>query len=104
MGFTPGGVSPRSSLNKTTPVINNLSMSTGGTEYSQALPSNTKSFLVRIREHAKVEVRYASASTEFMTLEAGSVYTEEFLSGTSNITLYLKSQRDNIVAEIVSWT
>lgn len=105
--FSPSGASSNTTIEvglKSNPAIFNLELTTSGTEYTQTLPSGTKSFLVRIRQSAKSELRYSSMSTEYLTLPAGTTYTEERIAGSSTLTLYLSSSKDGSIAEIVAWT
>ena len=105
--FSPSGAGSTVNLNvglKTNPIIYNLQLTNSGTEYSQALPSGTKSFLVRIRSLSKCELRYVSMSSNYLTLPAGTTYTEQRIDGSSSLTLYLSATKDGQLAEIVAWT
>lgn len=80
------------------PTIYNLAMASNGTEYSQALPDDTRKVLIRSRENSELKLAYTSEG-DYVTIPAGAAKTIEgvYLKG---ITLYLKSGSDNDVAEI----
>lgn len=99
------------------PVIYNVAMTTGGTEYSQALPAHTKRFTFQLRGANDCKLCYTAlgSATLYITVKSGSSYSEEnlnpseegyskVLSETNIITLYFQSAVNTQVAEIVAWT
>lgn len=94
----------------TTPAIYNVTLTSANTEYSQALPNNTKCFEFRCR--SAVDVRFAfvtgkvaAPTAPYMTLTGGDWYTSPILNqGTSPSTLYLASATAGVVACIIAWT
>ena len=104
--FSPGGIGQQSVTAglKTNPTIYNLEMDLANTEYSQALPSDTKSFMVKFREPTKALLRYQSGSSEYLTIPTGTIYKEERISGSTAVTIYLETTKPSMVAEIVVWT
>lgn len=87
------------------PTIYNLSMPTSGTEYSQALSENTKKIMVKTRDRtAKLRIAFVSGNTNtlWITLEAGAVFFEENLD-LEGATIYLQSDKNGQVVEILQW-
>lgn len=92
-------------VSATSPTIYNLSMPTANTEYSQALASNTKRVMIRMRQRARARVAFVSGDTAlvYFTLEPGTVYFEENLD-LSGVTIYVQSNVASQTAEILEWT
>lgn len=91
----------------TTPTVYNLTLTSADTEYSQALPANTKE--VRFRCRTIYDVRYAwvtgkvaTPTAPYLTLPAGS----DYYSDNDNLaaqTLYLASSQAGVIIEIECW-
>lgn len=109
--FTPagsGGLPPSSVsvLSPANPTIYNLSLVTGGTEYSYALPSNTVRFIVRLRgSNSSLRLAYGAGQTgtTYFTIPQGCSYSEADISPTAGLSLYLRASDSSQVAEILSW-
>ena len=93
----------------TTPVLYNVTMTNINTEYSQALPANTKMFEFGCRETG-FDVRYAfetgkvAASTQpYKTLPAGVIKTVDRLN-LSSVTIYIACSTAGKIMEIEAWT
>jgi hypothetical protein len=80
------------------PTIYNLAMAANGTEYSQALPEDTRKVLIRSRLNAEIKLAYSSEG-DYITIPAGAAKSIEGVY-LKDITLYLISGADNDVAEI----
>ena len=89
----------------TTPVIYNVTMTTANTEYSQALPSNTKKLLVKCRGayDIKVALTTGESGTNYITVPAGSALCETLIVAAS-LTLYFQCATAAQVAEIIAWS
>lgn len=89
----------------TNPTIYNLAMAAADTEYAQALNTSTKKILIRMRTPARARIAFSigATSSEWITLEPGSVYFEENLDLT-DVTIFVRSAAANQVAEILEWT
>lgn len=88
----------------TTPTIYNVSIITVNTEQSQALPANTKEFLIRSRSKGTMRVAFNSGdtSTDYLTVPAGASYeVKQFFS---SLTIYFQSNKPGDVIEIVAFT
>lgn len=87
------------------PLIYNLAMPTANTEYSQAISTNAKRLMIRMRVKARAQICFVSgqSGTLFFTLEPGCVYSEENLD-LEGVTIYLQSSVAGQVAEILEWT
>jgi hypothetical protein len=86
----------------TVPAIYTVAMATANTEYSQALPANTKKFLIKIRSDSDyLKVKYGAAGN-YITVPKGGSYNEDNLKTSS--TLYFESPTATMTAEIVAWT
>lgn len=93
-----GGITP-----STTPTITNFSVALANTEVSHALQTNLKRLLVRSRDLYKIQFAFTAteSSTKFITIPAGSSYTETDLN-LSGKTLYFQLSTAGIV-EILEW-
>lgn len=88
----------------TTPSIYNLNIINAGQEYSQVLPANTKTFVIKSRNRGALRLAYASGgtSTAYLTIPLGSSFIDEQFYG--NITVYVQSTKPGDVIEIVAYT
>ena len=93
----------------TTPVIYNVTMTSADTEYSQALPANTKMFEFGCRETG-FDVRYAfetgkvaASVLPYKTLPAGVIKTVDRLN-LSSVTIYIACSTAGKIMEIEAWT
>ena len=85
-----------------------LALTAADTEYSQALPVNTKKFRIHLRDYATFRLAYetgkVAASTDpYETIPAGSEKYEDGLN-LSALTVYLASPVATKVAEIEVWS
>lgn len=86
-----------------TPNIYNLTAALANTEYSQTLTSNTKSFIIRARNLAKLQIAFISGNsgTTFMTIPPGVSYAQDNISYGG--TIYFQSSKPSTIVEIVEW-
>lgn len=85
-----------------TTVVYNLAVTLADTEVSQALPSNTKHFILRSRNGAKLRIAYNSGetATDYMTIMPGNNFiSEQFYIAQ---TIYIQSSKANDTVEIVA--
>ncbi len=84
--------------------IYNLSMPAANTEYSQALSDGTKKITIRMRVKGKARIAFVmnGTTTSYITLEGGSVYSEENLD-LNGATIYVQSNVSGQTAEILQW-
>jgi len=89
----------------TSPAIYNVTMTNAGTEYSQALPSNTKKFLIKCRGSYDIKLAFTSgqSGTNYVTVPSGMSYWEDFIQP-SALTLYFQCASAGQVAEIIAWS
>lgn len=89
----------------TTPTIFNVTATLANTEYSQALPSDTKKLLLRCRGLSRIQFSFASGgtNTNYITIRPGTVYSVEGLSLSSS-TIYFETSLAGQVVEILTWT
>lgn len=103
-----GGGAPQSIVisGAANPDINNVPLAAANTEYSLALPANTKRFMLKLRQRSILQVAYTvgDSATKYFTLWPGCVYTEESLNFSSGITLYVQSPTASQMVELVVWT
>ena len=88
----------------TTPEIFNLNIINQGQEYSQALPANTKAFIIRSRNKGRLRLAYSSGGTnaDYVTIPNGSSFKDvNFYTGA---TLYIQSTKPGDIIEIVAYT
>jgi len=89
-----------------TPQIINVVMALANTEYSQALPTGTKQFLIRARDTKgllKLAFTSGESSTNYVEINRGASYatTQILPSGTLNI--FFQSTQAATTAEILVW-
>lgn len=89
----------------TTPVVYNVTMTSANTEYSQALPSNTKKFLIKSRGAYAIKVCFTSgqSATTYITVPSGMAYWDDNIMP-SSLTLYFQCATAAQVAEIIAWS
>lgn len=89
----------------TTPVVYNVTMTLASTEYSQALPANTKKFLIKCRTLYDIQLCFTNAGsgTLYITVPAGMSYYEDLIQP-SALTLYFQCATAAQVVEIVTWS
>ena len=88
----------------TTPVIYNVAVPLANTEVSQVLSSSTKSFTIRVRGNARLQLAFAmgDSGTDYLTIPNGGSFTQESISFTG--TLYFQTSKASQVVEILEWT
>ena len=93
------------------PTVFNVTLTNADTEYSQALPADTKKLLVSIRSGVVGDnYRLAFVTGKVATPTAPYVYlTEDLPYSVEGVdiaegTLYLASSQAAVVAEITAWT
>jgi hypothetical protein len=88
------------------PTVTNVSMTLAATEYSFALPTNTRKFSIRVRlddnKAPILQVYYSPGGASYLSINPGGVYSETDMA-LSGITIYFKCSLPGRVAEIVSW-
>lgn len=87
--------------------ILNVPASLANTEYSVTLPTGTKRILLKVRGYAstlKFSWTAGTSGSNYITLERGCSYTEEFIElTTTNRTIYFQSSKANVVIEVLTW-
>ena len=80
-------------------------MTNAVTEYSQALPANTRKFLVRCRGAYTIHVCFTSgeSGTKYVTVPSGQTYWEDQINAVS-LTLYVQCTTAAQVCEIIAWS
>ena len=89
----------------TTPALYNVAMTLANTEYSQALPANTRKLLIRCRGAYAIKVAYVSteSGTKYLTVPSGMTYWEDLIQP-ATLTLYFQCATAAQEAEIVAWS
>ena len=83
--------------------VKNLTLTTANTEYTYALPNNSRYFIVQCRDNADVKLgKLGGSGSEFWTIFSGQQYDSPVLS-IDSISLYFQSTKAGAVVEIVSW-
>lgn len=87
-----------------TPKIYNLSAPTSNVEVSQALSTDTKQLLIRVRGNAKLQLAFnvGESGTNYLTIPAGASLTLTELK--TSATLYLQTDKNSQIIEILEWT
>ena len=91
-------------VSNTTPTILNVSIPVANTEVSQALPANTKHFIIRSRNKGKLQVSFTSgqSGSNFFTIPAGSSYEDENFY--TSLTIYFQSSKAGDILEIIAYS
>lgn len=90
-----------------TPTLYAVAMAGADTEYSQALPANTKKFTIKLRDGtgfrlAFVTGKVATPVDPYFTVDPGLGYSEDGLRLAAT-TLYFASDVAGKTAEIIAW-
>lgn len=89
------------------PLIQNLSVINSGQEYPISVPITTKRFMIKSRSgNTRIQISYTAGqtNTNFITLSAGSAYTEENLTLIAPLMLYIECNKPNQIIELISWS
>ena len=94
-------------IQSTTPTVYNVTLTDANTEYSQALPANTREFRFRCRtlydcRYAYVTGKVATPTAPYLTLPAGSDFWSDWTNLASQ-TLFLASSTVGVVIELECW-
>ena len=92
----------------TTPAIYNVTMTLADTEYSQALPANTKKFLIHTRDGtafrlAFVTGKVATPTVPYFTILANDSYYEDLIQP-AILTLYFGCASAGKIIELIVWS
>lgn len=84
--------------------IYNVTLTTAETEYSQALPTNTRKVIIKGRGNAgaDIKVTFASGASDYFTISAGGVFSLDMVYLTG-VTIYLKGTVSGEIAEILTF-
>lgn len=93
---------------QTTPTLYNIDITLAGTEYSQALPSNTRAIQWKCRQSSDVRYAFetgkvATPTAPYSTLNADETYCKENVLLTG-VTLFVASADTSLVVELDVWT
>lgn len=101
-GNTGGSFTPSS--NATTATFYNFTAALSATEYSQALPADTKHLILKTRSNATLKLSYTSGQSGslFVTIPGGAVYSD--INFYSSLTLYFQVDQPNTIVEIIAYT
>ena len=89
-----------------TPTIYNVDMTTANTEYSQALPANTRKLDIKLRvQNALLKIAFVEgeSGTNYIQISYGSSLHLENVK-LNNIIVYFQSPSNSQVCEILAWT
>jgi hypothetical protein len=90
------------SSGNTTTTIFNVPCAVAGTEYSQALPANTKGFVLKARKSSKILFAYSPSAPTFLTFNAGFSFSDDNFY--TSATLYFKCSVADEVVEILAYS
>lgn len=85
----------------TVPTIFNVPCAIADNEYSQALPANCRTFVLKARNGSRVKLAYVTGATEVLTLNSGFSFRDDktYLSKT----VYFKCSKADEVIEIAAY-
>lgn len=87
------------------PTIFNVNVPTANTEVSQALPPDTKKFIIKVRDSAaKMQLAFTAgqSNTNYISVSRGVVFSEEGISIAAG-TVYFQLDKPSCVVEILTW-
>jgi hypothetical protein len=88
-----------------TPTIYNVLVSTANTEVSQVLPSNSKQFIIQVRNSgSRLQLAFISgaSNTDYVTIPRGCSFQQSNID-TPSLTLYFQTNQSNQTVEILAW-
>lgn len=88
----------------TVATIYNLSIINSNQEYSQVLPTNTKSFLLRSRNNGKLRLAYNAGGTnlDYLTIPIGANFKDTNFY--TSIEIFVQSTKPGDIIEIVAYS
>lgn len=91
--------------NTTTPTIYNVITVLANTEYSQALPADTKEFLLRCRVNAVTKFAFIAtqSGTNYIEVPVGTSFSQTGVKLTG-ITIYFQTNVPGATVELLVWT
>ena len=101
-----GGVPVSASIiGASNPSISNVALATANTEVAIVLPSNTRKYMLKLRDPNTMKLAFivGNSGTTYLTVWPGCVYTESDISATGT-TIYVQSPTASQVVELVVWT
>lgn len=92
-----------SGTGNTTPHVFNVAVASADTEYSQALPNNTKAFFLKCRTVSRMKLAYANgeSGTKFVTIPPGGFWVDQNFYSAQ--TVYFQSVKAGVTVEIVAF-
>lgn len=96
----------REASTASTPTIYNVSVPLANTEVSQSLPSNTKKFLLKVRNNGselKLAFTSGQSGTNYLSINKGATFVEDGIK-VGSLTLYFQVNNANEVVEILAWS
>lgn len=86
------------------PLITNFSIPLANTEYKFDFQLNTKKFIIRSRNPAKIQFAFllGESSTNYFTIPVGCSFTEEGIQ-LQNKSLFVQSSSAATILEILEW-
>jgi hypothetical protein len=102
VGFLSSSTLPQESGGS--PTIYNVSLGPVSTEQSQALPANTKQFMVKSRGQSLLQIAFSSgqSGTNYITIQPNAVFSTSGLFASQ--TVYFQSPQTGDVVEIMAIT
>ena len=87
----------------TTPTMFNITLGATDTEQSQALPADTKKFLIKTRGNTELKLAYTAteSGTKYVTIPKQGVFVDENFY--SSQTIYFQSPQTGDVVEIIAY-
>ena len=107
-GLDIGAELPKKLNKATTPVIYNVTMTLADTEYSQALPANTKKYTIQTRDGTAFRMAFVTGKVAAPTEPYFSIGTDGFhhedLIEPAALTLFFGCDEAAKVVEILAWS
>lgn len=84
--------------------IENIPITNANSEQSHTFPANTRFYMLRTRNHAKLQIADNSgeSATKFITVSPGAVYSSQVFNATTT-TIYFQSPIAGTILEAESW-
>lgn len=86
--------------------IQNIPVSNANTEFAINLPNNTKRYLIRVRNNAakgRIAMNPTETNSNWWGLTRGTIFDSRSLNLPINSTIYMQTDKNNVVVEVISW-
>lgn len=101
-----GAITTTASTLISSPVVENVSFPTSGTEQSITFPVGTLKGFLKVRGKSVMQIAFTNgdSGTTYLSIWPGDRYEIVDIKPTATITLYIQCSKDNEVVEVERWS